>query len=142
MGNETCDDLNPDSGDGCSSEGQIEEFFTCEGLPSSCSKCGDGILTAKEECDDSNNLNSDGCSEKCKIESGFRCEQEPSKCSTVCGDGKVLGIELCDAGTSIGCLPDCSGSAEEFFCEGGGPTAPSKCSKGFDPVVQGTVNTV
>jgi cysteine-rich repeat protein len=58
--NEQCDDGNTVSGDGCSSECQLE---TGRALV-----CGDGILTANEQCDDRNVRNGDGCSAGCLTE--------------------------------------------------------------------------
>lgn len=95
-----------------------------------------------EECDDQNNLDSDGCSKECKLEIGFKCELTPSKCKPICGDGRLFSPEFCDAGTAKGCLPDCSGSEVDFYCEGGDASSPSKCSKGFDPQTQQTVEQI
>jgi len=33
----------------------------------------------------------------------------PSICSPICGDSKVIGIEVCDAGALPGCLSNCLG---------------------------------
>ena len=40
--------------DGCNSICQIEKNSICNGEPSVCAICGDGILDATEECDDGN----------------------------------------------------------------------------------------
>jgi len=56
---ETCDDGNTISGDGCSSDCQIEA-----------SVCGNGRLEFGETCDDGNTISGDGCSSTCQIETG------------------------------------------------------------------------
>ncbi len=44
--------------DGCNSICQIEKNSICNGEPSVCVICGDGILDTIEECDDGNLVNS------------------------------------------------------------------------------------
>jgi cysteine-rich repeat protein len=73
---ESCDDGNPDSGDGCSSNCTIEPGFECPSGQDSCtSECGDGISTSDEACDDNNDVPGDGCSASCDIEPGYDCAQ-------------------------------------------------------------------
>jgi cysteine-rich repeat protein len=61
---EQCDDGDGLSGDGCSSDCEIEE-----------DECGDGTLSAGEQCDDGNNSNGDGCSSVCTDEGLSEAEQ-------------------------------------------------------------------
>jgi cysteine-rich repeat protein len=101
--NETCDDGNVVSGDGCSSVCKIESGFTCYGSPSVCSsRCGDGVVVGLEKCDDGNGIAGDGCSAACKIEIGYVCKSSPSFCEPTpyCGDGVKASTEACDDGNS------------------------------------------
>ena len=53
-----------------------------------------------------------GCLADCSgVALGYTCNStsSPSICSPICGDGLVIGIEKCDAGTKPGCLPNCTG---------------------------------
>lgn len=52
--NETCDDGNTVSGDGCSATCQFE--------------CGNNVLDSGETCDDGNRVDGDGCSSTCILE--------------------------------------------------------------------------
>lgn len=61
---EQCDDGDALSGDGCSSDCELEE-----------DECGDGSLSAGEQCDDGNNSNGDGCSSVCTDEGASEAEQ-------------------------------------------------------------------
>lgn len=80
--NETCDDGDAISLDGCSSTCQIETGYTCSGTPSSCTLlCGNGAINAGEGCDDGNNVSSDGCSSLCVVETGYTCTGAPSNCT-------------------------------------------------------------
>jgi fibro-slime domain-containing protein len=123
---ETCDDGNTQSGDGCSANCQtIEPGYQCRMPGKPCTpKCGDGVITASEACDDGNTTSGDGCSATCKLEIGYKCtgsSGQKSVCSpTVCGDGKTEGAEGCDDGNTMpfdGCSencqiePDCSGTS-------------------------------
>ncbi len=58
---ETCDDGNTVSGDGCSSQCQIE-------VPQQGPQCGNGVIESGETCDDGNTVNGDGCNSQCQIE--------------------------------------------------------------------------
>jgi hypothetical protein len=86
-GQETCDDGNIVSGDGCSSKCMIE--------------CGNNVINGHETCDDGNLQDGDGCSSACSLEHGFiDCSREG--CSTQCGDGvAVAGRGGCE---SAGCV--------------------------------------
>ena len=68
-GDETCDDGNLVSGDGCSSSCSTENGWVCTGEPSSCNTvCGNGIISGDETCDDGNLVSGDGCSDICGLE--------------------------------------------------------------------------
>ena len=80
---ESCDDGNVDSGDGCSAECTIECGYICFGQGSeSCrTQCGDGIVAGNEVCDDYNLLDLDGCDANCSaVETGWTCSN--SLCNT------------------------------------------------------------
>ena len=106
-GNETCDDSNTVSGDGCSSNCLLEV-------------CGDGVLTPDTEaCDDGNTTAGDGCAADCT------CEAE------VCGDGIKGCTEACDDGntnTGDGCAPDCT--CEPEVCGDGIDGCLEECDDG------------
>ncbi|MBU6160778.1 MAG: DUF4215 domain-containing protein, partial [Myxococcales bacterium] len=108
---EVCDDGDGDNGDGCSATCAIDDGYTCEGEPSSCSTtCGDGVIAGAEACDDGNTANGDGCSATCAVDDGYTCEGEPSECATTCGDGVIAGDEACDddnADSGDGCSATC-----------------------------------
>ena len=53
-----------------------------------------------------------------------------------CGDGILEGSENCDAGTSPGCLSDCSGAAANFNCTVASPSI-CVCDQGFK--LQGSI---
>ena len=81
------------------------------------------------KCDfDSNNLKtgSQKCTE-CSV--GWLLKSSDWKCQPKCGDGKVLGVEVCDDGGLGGCLQDCSGSDPLSTCSGGDATTPTVCKK-------------
>ena len=64
-----------------------------------CGICSNGFREVSEECDVGKNENL-GCI-NCKIQRGYICEEiEEGKdnCFPNCGDGILIGNELCDAG--------------------------------------------
>ena len=84
---ESCDDGNNSSLDGCSSACEIEPGFVCFGERSSVcqSLCGDGLVSSHEVCDDGNLDDGDGCNVFCRVEPSFVCVNEsetPSLCTT------------------------------------------------------------
>lgn len=94
-GDETCDDGNAVSGDGCSSSCRVEPGFVCELAGYDCvpEGCGNGVVEANEECD-AGIFNAEyglgNCSVSCKA-------------AHYCGDGKFDAIdrdngEACDNG--------------------------------------------
>jgi cysteine-rich repeat protein len=99
---ETCDDGNNVTGDGCSSQCNIEPGFDCntDVAPSVCiaKTCGDEIRVTGEECDNGNNP---GCSD-CLIVQGFTCHVPFFKRSVCfnCGNCIVEESEECDNGHS------------------------------------------
>ncbi len=124
-GNETCDDGNTISGDGCSANcSNVEPGWTCSTQPcgrSNCTQvCGDGIKTTSEGCDDGSTAAGDGCSGGCTVECGYNCTAaQPNVCSVTCGDSKLAGNEQCDDGNSIsgdGCSADCSSVEAGWSC--------------------------
>lgn len=140
---ETCDDGNKTSGDGCSAGCQVEQGWKCDAvngknhdkfgwMVSKCYKCGNGKVEGSETCDDSNLTSGDGCSSDCKVESGFTCTG--SKCQQ-CGNAKLEGDEKCDDGNTVGgdgCTADCTVESG-FKCLG----SPSQCKNCGDGLVQG-----
>src|SRR5690349_14543944 len=58
-------------------------------------ECGNGAVEPGENCDDGNTEQGDGCFE-CQVEDGFDCGKW--ECAAICGDGQVLGDEICDDG--------------------------------------------
>jgi fibro-slime domain-containing protein len=130
--NESCDDGNTDSGDGCSRICQVESNWICteQGKPcENLAKCGNGILTSDETCDDGNTDDGDGCSKDCKtVEPGWQCRVPGKKCTPKCGDGTVSGTETCDDENTTsgdGCSATCHLELG-WKCDAGNPT---KCSK-------------
>ncbi len=138
--NETCDDSNTTSGDGCSSSCQIESGYTCPTPGSLChlsQYCGDGVLNNTEQCDDGNLKPGDCCDGNCHLEPNCTCTTpspplSPPKqvCSStmVCGDGTRTGTEACDDGNTKsgdGCSADCTTVEPGFTCppSGGACTA-------------------
>jgi len=122
---ETCDDGNRTSGDGCSRECQTEAGYICSGAPSHCVKsCGNGTIDPGEACDDG--FMSATCNDDCTLSrcgdgkwnpvAGEACDDGgPSdtcnaNCTRVgCGDGFVNNGEACDdAGESAACNANCT----------------------------------
>ena len=107
---ETCDDGNNRTGDGCSSQCHIESGFDCNTnvAPTSCSEkmCGDGVRVSGEDCD---NRNAPGCS-NCLIVQGFTC-RAPFFARSVCfncGNSIVEESEECDNGPNVDNVDGCS----------------------------------
>ena len=112
---ETCDDGNKVSGDGCAANClAVEVGYSCPIAGKLCipiAVCGDGVQVSPELCDDGNTAAGDGCSPTCKFEPGWKCTGSPSVCThTVCGDGVIEGAETCEDGNAMpfdGCSALC-----------------------------------
>ena len=107
---ETCDDMNIDGGDGCSSDCEIESGYDCNPSvsPSECfmQDCGDGFRVDGEQCDSGGGV---GCASNCLILQSFTCIApfyERSTCFS-CGNGMLEVPEDCDNGPSNG-IDGCS----------------------------------
>ena len=113
-----CDDGNNMAGDGCDSNGNVEDGFICFGdlgKKSQCNQyigfCGDGIITDPEACDDGNSIGGDGCSSTCNIERGWACKKKAELTWT--GKHGTFSIELTNMNSSRfhtdfeGCLNAC-----------------------------------
>lgn len=148
--NESCDDGNAVSGDGCSSTCQIEPQYTCPQPGQLChltQYCGDGILNGQELCDDGNLKPGDCCDGNCHLEPNCTCVTPspplvPPKqlCSStmICGDGTVGGTEACDDGNTVsgdGCSKDCTTVEPGYNCPRTGgactPVAKEICGNGI-----------
>ncbi|MBN1605777.1 MAG: DUF4215 domain-containing protein [Polyangiaceae bacterium] len=113
-GDETCDDGNTASGDGCDGTTcQVEEGWSCPLVGAACRPiCGDGLVLGREQCDDGpgDPAAGDGCGVACQLEPGWVCPEGEACRPTVCGDGEKEGSERCDDGNLRpydGCAPDC-----------------------------------
>lgn len=110
---ESCDDGNKESGDGCLANCKgVEHGYSCVPAGQACrqiARCGDSVQAFPELCDDGNTEAGDGCSPTCKYEIGYKCEG--TVCSrTTCGDGVQEGAESCEDGNTMpfdGCSSDC-----------------------------------
>ncbi len=135
--NESCDDGNTVSGDGCSRICQVESNWNCpqEGQPcQNLAKCGNGILTSDETCDDGNTVSGDGCSADCQtVEKGWQCRVPGKPCTPSCGDGVISGTETCDDGNTTsgdGCSATCHLELG-FKCDkAGAPCTKTTCGDG------------
>jgi fibro-slime domain-containing protein len=80
-GSEQCDDMDNDTGDGCTPFCRKEPV--CPAAGGACvTSCGDGLIlpidvAMGQECDDGNTVSGDGCSALCKKESGYVCVDAP-----------------------------------------------------------------
>jgi len=126
---ESCDDGDTDSGDGCSNQCQTEDTWTCTGEPSVCTpNCGNGTVDGSESCDDGGTAEGDGCASDCSVEAGYSCAGQPSTCQPNCGNGTVQTGEgeLCDDGNVAdddGCSSICQ-LEPGYECAGN----PSNCT--------------
>ena len=135
--NETCDDGNTISGDGCSRACQIEANYDCRVDGQLCinlAVCGNGILTSDETCDDHNTDSGDGCSSDCQsVEDGWVCPAPGKKCIPECGDSKKIGDEACDDGNTNdgdGCSSTCQVEPGYDCPTLGQPCIKSNCGNG------------
>ena len=151
VGAEACDDGGLEAGDGCSASCAFEPGWTCQGpagssTPCKAAECGDGIIAGAEVCDDGNADDNDGCTASCgAVESDWSCEDpepevlgtvaEPdSVCTTDCGDGVILGDEVCDDENTEegdGCPSDCLSIDDGWTCDGEPSVCESICGDGM-----------
>lgn len=130
---EQCDDGNQLGDDGCSGECVVETGWTCEGQPSVCRTCGDGICSVGEDhcscladcegiatcgdglCCEGRDENICSCPEDCTEEGAATCpdtfccpdERAEGNCEPDCG---MCGDDVCepDKGEdSCTCSQDC-----------------------------------
>jgi cysteine-rich repeat protein len=103
--------VNSAAGETCDVAGGVDSV-TCNGTAAGAalwcklSSCGDGYINAAsmEFCDDRNPFQGDGCdSSECAVEPGYNCMGTPSVCTPICGDGLVVGTEVCDDRNSSSC---------------------------------------
>ncbi len=134
--NESCDDGNEVSGDGCTAACQLELDWSCPTVGQPCVStvaCGNSILTSTEACDDGNTVGGDGCSADCgTIEPGYQCRVPGARCVPLCGDGVLTGSENCDdlnAVSGDGCSSTCL-TEPGYSCSGTTCTA-SVCGNGM-----------
>ncbi len=140
--NETCDDGNTDSGDGCSSECRVEACWSCNGAPSTCTQaaddtpCNDGsACTATDTCQGGVCTGTDPvtCTALDQCHDVGVCDPSTGACSNpakpagaACDDGnECTGPDTCTAGECLG-LPSC---IDPFLC------AKAKTSKLGTPFV-------
>ena len=85
---------------------QLQSGWLCEGSPSVCYQCGDGIIDPTEECDDGDHFSGNGCSDDCKIEETYTCSGEPSVCYA-CGNlsFEPANGEECDTTPNVNPFP-------------------------------------
>jgi large repetitive protein len=129
---ETCDDANSASGDGCSSACAIEAGWTCPAPGQACylpSRCGDAIAQAGEECDlgQQNGASGSGCTADCRLTS-------LSPPVGICGNSRVESSESCDDGNTIdgdGCGATCAVESGWFCPTPGQRCVPTHCGDGI-----------
>jgi cysteine-rich repeat protein len=99
--NETCDDHNTATGDGCDDTCHVQAGYACTGTPSVCTQtCGNGVLDDGETCDDHNHTANDGCSATCQVEAGHgTCAVPLDLVLTAQGAGHI-GTGISDTATS------------------------------------------
>jgi hypothetical protein len=131
---ELCDDGNQLDGDGCSDDCVVETGWTCDGTPSVCQTCGDGVCSVGEDhcscredcegiatcgdgsCCPARDENVCSCPEDCLEEGAVTCpdsyccpeEREAGNCEPDCG---MCGDGTCepDKGEDLcTCAEDCS----------------------------------
>ncbi len=118
---EVCDDGNLENGDGCSSEGKLEN-------------CLNGVIDAYEQCDDGKETETcdDDCTErkcgdgKVNLAAGEECDHGPLGSDTCnadctnrqCGDNIVneAAGEECDPGTPKTDTATCTSECKKSFC--------------------------
>ena len=129
---ENCEDGGSDPGDGCSDLCVTEQGYNC-GAGGCDAICGDGFLVAGlETCDDGDADSGDGCVATCDaIETGWLCPTVGADCDEICGDGRVVGAEVCDSPGAPGCT-SCAQVDSGFTCPptGGNCSDINECAGG------------
>jgi fibro-slime domain-containing protein len=133
---EQCDDGNLRSGDGCTGNCRLEQYYSCPTPGEPCVStlvCGDGRANGTEECDDGNDDSDDGCSSDCTVEIGWACPFQGLHCeAALCGDGLLAGREQCDDG-NLRAADGCSSCKLEagYVCRTpGAACVTTKCGDG------------
>ena len=132
---EECDGANTNPDDGCTT---------------SCTVCGNAIVSSPEQCDDGNLINGDGCDANCTlpmcgngiVDVGEDCDDANSddtdgciNSCTICGNGIVTPPEQCDDANrepSDTCSNACT------ICGNGIVTPPEECDDGGESATCGT----
>jgi len=155
---ESCDDGNPDAGDGCSPVCLLEDFEPCTSdgecesrvcdnteVPAICEPadtCGNSIVEAGEGCDDGSITPGDGCDASCLVEDGSGCTTGADCASTVCDlteappvcePAGVCGNGTVEAGESCDDGGTATGDGCDASCfveDGSGCTAGADCASG------------
>ena len=86
-----------------------------------------------ETCDDGFPFDGIGCSPDCLSSlPGWVCSFDPftheiNICQSVCGDGRVVGLETCDEGVQTGCKDNtfCNETNPGWTCTGGDALSPT-----------------
>ena len=132
--NETCEDGDSASNDGCSDKCTVEDGYVCTGILGEmkcANECGNGVKGGNKVCDDGNTDNDDGCSYTCTLECGFYENPDaghtPTQYYHICGDGIRAVSEECDDGNisnGDGCDSGC-----KLECGDG-----IRCTDGVKPI--------
>ena len=99
-----------------------DNYCRFDNLTTAGQTCGNGKFDEGEECDNDFEDNTDGCTNQCKKGDDFECANTVDSLSActpvVCGDGLVVGIDICDdvSNDGIGCEKGCAGSAPTYIC--------------------------
>ena len=110
---EGCDDGNTVDGDGCSSQGQVEAFFVCNGEPSQCQVDCVGVAN--------NTVVSTGTFGDCAYADACTENGTKSRVDLTCVDGVVTEVEVTSA----------EGCVQVLQAGCGGCTASSQCGDGL-----------
>ena len=135
-GNESCDDANTESGDGCDDACEIEEGFVCQNTEQGSSNCtalcGDGLIQGAEECDPGSPAGDDDCTSTCRF---VRCGDGEKSNGEACDDGNADSGDGCSAACEIENGWTCNGLAP-LICE---PVCGDGWQVGFESCDDGDV---
>ncbi len=135
---ENCEDGNTLAEDGCSPLCVAEDGWECD--PTGCTElCGDGVIPpgGSHVCDDGDVDGSAGCNETCDaVVAGWACPSGGGACAEICGDGLIVGAEVCDSPGAPGCDDACRTVRIGFRCPntdgvGGSCTPIDECAEGI-----------